>query len=229
MCGRYALSTPAAVIAEHFELLDLDELELPPRFNIAPTQTLPVVRLAADGTRELVAARWGLIPSWAKDPAIGNRLINARAESAADKPAFRSAFRRRRCLVPATGFYEWQRLEKRKQPYQILMRDGGLFAMAGLWERWQCADSAPLDTYTILTTAANPVVAPLHDRMPVILAPGDYDLWLGRTPASPQALSALLHPYPATAMTAYPVSSLVNSPRNDGPACAEPLVYPDLG
>lgn len=228
MCGRFALTTPAAIIAEHFELLDLDQLELPPRFNIAPTQTLPVVRLAQDGTRELAAARWGLIPAWAKDPAIGNRLINARAEGVGDKPAFRNAFRRRRCLVPATGFYEWRCLEQRKQPYFIGRRDGGLFAMAGLWERWQGTDAEPVDSYTILTTAANAVVEPLHDRMPVILATQDYDLWLGHAPAPAEDLSALLRPYPAELMRAYAVSTRVNSPRNDGPQCLEPVAETDL-
>ena len=179
MCGRFTLRAPASVIAEQFALF-----EVPPftaRFNIAPTQPVPVIRMrpgpslrARRGSRELVWLRWGLVPGWAKDPAIGSRLINARAETAAEKPAFRTALRQRRCLVAADGFYEWQQAGRTKQPYFIHLRDDRPFAFAGLWEAWEGADHAWLETCTLLTTGPNDVVRPIHDRMPVILPPQAY-------------------------------------------------------
>ena len=214
------MATPARVIAEVFGLDDVPELS--PRFNIAPTQAVAAVRARADGGRELVALTWGLIPSWSKDRTIGSRLINARAETVGEKPAFRAALRARRCLVLADGFYEWQKLGTRKQPHHIRMRDGRPFAFAGLWERWTPAEGDPVESCTIITTLPNEVVAPIHDRMPVILAPADLDRWLDPGVRDPAAVAALLRPYPAGDMTAYPVSLRVNSPGADDPSCVVP-------
>ncbi|MBI4916358.1 MAG: SOS response-associated peptidase [Acidobacteria bacterium] len=221
MCGRFTMATPGQVIAEVF---GLDEVpELAPRFNIAPTQAVAAVRARADGGRELVALTWGLIPSWSKDRAIGSRMINARAETVGEKPAFRAALRARRCLVLADGFYEWQKLGTRKQPHHIRMRDGRPFAFAGLWERWTPPDGDPVESCTIITTVPNEVVAPIHDRMPVILAPADLDRWLDPGTRDPATVAALLRPYPGRDMTAYPVSLRVNSPGADDPSCVVPL------
>lgn len=222
MCGRFALITPGEVLAEQFQLSEVPALA--PRYNIAPTQPIAAVRLAREGiARELVLLRWGLIPSWAKDPGVGSRLINARSETVAEKPSFRSAFKSRRCLVPADGFYEWQRQERGRQPFFIRMREGTPFAIAGLWEHWQGPEGEVIESCTLLTTAANEVMRPLHDRMPVILNPKDYDLWLDPDVQKREALSPLLRPYTAEAMVAYPVRPVVNSPANDSPLCIEPL------
>jgi putative SOS response-associated peptidase YedK len=224
MCGRFTLRAPASVVAEQFALFDLPPLR--PRFNIAPSQSVPVVRLQPEvpnPRRELVYVRWGLIPAWAKDPSVGNRMINARAETAAEKPAFRSALRRRRCLVAADGFYEWQRTERQKQPYFIRLRDDRPFAFAGLWESWQGPEGTPIQSCTLLTTAANDLMRPLHDRMPVILPPDAYQPWLDPALVRPEQLRPLLQPYPSEAMTACPVGTLVNSPTHDDLRCIEPL------
>jgi putative SOS response-associated peptidase YedK len=182
-----------------------------------------VIRQAVDGTaRECVALRWGLVPSWADDPAVGNRLINARAETVASKPSFRAAFRQRRCLVPADGFYEWQKQAGKKQPFYIHLRGGGPFAFAGLWERWQGADE-PIESFTIVTTEANELVRSLHERMPVILPREAYKHWLDPAYAKLEELQALLRPYPAEEMAAFPVSTRVNSPRVDDAACIVPV------
>jgi putative SOS response-associated peptidase YedK len=222
MCGRYTLS------CADMSLVELLRLSIPPRlearYNIAPTQQVPVLRSGPEAkTGELEMVRWGLIPGWAKDPAIGNRLINARSETAAQKPAFRAAFRQRRCLVPADGFYEWQKLGRRKQPHYIRMRQGGPFAMAGLWERWQDPEGTAIESCTLLTTAANELLRPLHDRMPVILSPDEFSMWLDPEITDAARLKALLRPYDPTEMAAHPVSTLVNSPANDSPACVEPV------
>ena len=222
MCGRFTLRAPASVVAEQFGLFELEPFT--PRFNIAPTQPVAAVRLTAEDSppqRELVWLHWGLIPSWAKDPKIGARMINARSETAAEKPAFRAAFRRRRCLVAADGFYEWQRRGGRKQPYFIRMKDDRPFAFAGLWEHWEGADGTVISSCTLLTTGPNELMEPIHNRMPVILAAGDYDRWLD--PAVEQAgpLAPLLRPYPGDEMVAYPVGTYVNSPTHDDPGCAE--------
>jgi putative SOS response-associated peptidase YedK len=221
MCGRFALFAMPEDLARHFGVT-IEDVALPPRYNVAPTQTAPVVR-AADGARQLVPMHWGLIPPWAKDPAMGNRMINARAETVTEKPAFRSAFKARRCLIPASGFYEWQARGRAKQPHYIRRADGGLLAFAGLWERWQPADGEAVESCTILTTTANAVMAPIHKRMPVILDPSDFPAWLGEAPAPPDALAALLRPCPAEALVAYPVSTYVNAPRHDGPEAIAPL------
>jgi putative SOS response-associated peptidase YedK len=214
MCGRYALTSPPAVIAERFHLLWTPEIA--PRYNIAPSQMIPAVRETEQG-RALAFLKWGLIPSWAKDASIGMKLINARGETLADKPAFRSAYRQRRCLVPADAFYEWKPVAGRKQPFCIRMRDEGPFGIAGLWEHWKAPDGQTVESCTIVTIDANALVSELHDRMPLILAPGDYDAWL-------RAESKELPPaVPAQEMRYYPVSPLVSNARNDVPACLDPI------
>lgn len=226
MCGRFTLKTPADRLAEAFGGAPADYPEA--RYNIAPGQAIAAVRAGPEGSaREVATLRWGLIPSWAKDPAIGSRMINARAESVADKPSFRAAFRRRRCLVAADGFYEWQKRNGAKQPYCVARADGAPFAFAGLWERWEGGAESPaqvpaIESCTIVTTAANECVAPIHDRMPVILAASDYALWLDPRVADRVILEALLRPCPADDLTAWPVSTHVNSPAHDDLACLEP-------
>ena len=213
MCGRYTLRTSAKELAEVFRVLDAPEIS--PRFNIAPTQLVLAVR--QNGAREFAQLRWGLVPAWADDPKIGYRMINARAESIATKPSFRNAFKSRRCLVVADGFYEWQKTDaKTKQPYLIHMKDDRPFAFAGLWEHWDHGDK-PIESCTIITTEANELMRPLHDRMPVIVAPDEYDRWLKDGPIE------LLRPFPPEKMEAYPVSTIVNSPRNEKSECVDRL------
>ncbi len=220
MCGRYTLSTPGAAVAE---LLELEQdLELAPRYNIAPTQESAVVRLDG-GRRSLEHLRWGLIPYWASEPGIGNRMINARSETVADKPAFRDSFRRRRCLVPADGFFEWRRTPAGKQPYLFRLTGGEPFAFAGLWDRWVPHDGPPIESFTILTTRPNELVEALHDRMPVILPPAQHGLWLDPRQSDRARLTDVLQPFPAGEMTAFPVSTAVNRPAHDEPACVAPL------
>ncbi len=224
MCGRFTLRAPASLIAEQFSLFDLPSL--PPRYNIAPTQTVAVVRQVGEpggAARELVNLRWGLIPHWAKDPAIGNKMINARSESVAEKPAYRTALRRRRCLVAADGFYEWQPGGRRKQPYFIHMKDDKPFGFAGLWETWEGPENSYIESCTIITTDANALMAPIHDRMPVIVEPTDYDLWLDTSIQDPTRFLPLLRPYQAGLLVAEPVGTRVNSPANDDAACTAPL------
>jgi len=215
MCGRYVLASPGELIAEHFALGELPAY--PPRYNIAPTMDALVVRETPAGERAAVMLRWGLVPAWAKDPAIGSRMFNARAEGVADKPAFRAAFRRRRCLVPADGFYEWQATAGgRKQPYFIRLASGAPLALAGLWEQWRGPDGDAIATFTIVTTAANEKMRAFHDRMPVLVAPADHDEWL----SSPNP-SALLAPWAGEPFEIRPVSTRVNSARNDSPDLLE--------
>jgi putative SOS response-associated peptidase YedK len=222
MCGRFTLGATAATLAAQFDLANVPTWT--PRYNIAPTQeVLIVLQRSPQANREACLHRWGLIPPWAKDPSIGNRMINARAETVATKPAFRRAFKERRCLLLADGLYEWQRQERRKQPFYIRLRDGRPFAFAGLWEHWEGSEGMAIQSCTILTTTSNEVVGRIHDRMPVILSPTDYDRWLDPSIQEPAVLETLLRPYPADEMTAYPVSTLVNSPANDTSGCTEPL------
>jgi putative SOS response-associated peptidase YedK len=226
MCGRFTLHTSPSQLAELFDLPETPLLV--PRYNIAPTQPVGIVRLNSQmGQREWALVHWGLVPSWSKDPSIGARLVNARAETVDEKPSFRAAFRRRRCLVPADGFYEWQRTGGQKQPYHIQIGDGQPFAFAGLWEYWEGADGSGLESCTILTTGANELMAPIHDRMPVVVAPEDYADWLGPgTEQDKRELSQLRHllrPYPAELMRAVPVSPFVNNARNEGEACIAPI------
>jgi putative SOS response-associated peptidase YedK len=220
VCGRFALVSSAR---DWVTELKLDHvLDLQPRYNIAPSQQVAVV-VSPDGqSREMRWMGWGLIPSWAKDPKIGYKLINARGETVAEKPSFRAAFKRRRCLVLADGFYEWQPTGgKRKQPYYIY--SDRLLTFAGLWEEWQAAEGEPIQTCTIITTTANELMQPIHDRMPVILSGSDRAIWLDPT-ATPQTLQSILVPCDSAVLTAYPVSTLVNSPQNDRADCIEPLV-----
>jgi putative SOS response-associated peptidase YedK len=219
MCGRFTLRASPAALREWFPLLDVPEMK--PRYNIAPTQQVLAIRRQPELERPACAwLRWGLVPHWADDTKIGQRMINARAESTAQKPAFRSPYRRRRCLIPADGFYEWQKLNK--QPFFIGRRDGKPFAFAGLWDHWD-KSGEPIDSFTILTTDANELMRPLHDRMPVILASSTYDRWLDPNVQDTALLQELLKPYPSDELTAHPVSTLVNSPKNETPACAVPL------
>ncbi len=215
MCGRFALYTPKEAVVRLFGLQAVPDLRA--RYNIAPTQSVLAVREDEPGTREALMLRWGLVPFWAKDPAIGNRMINARGETVAEKPAFRQAFRRRRCLIPADGFYEWQKVPGGKQPWFIGARDDALLAFAGLWERWDARGTEePLESCTIITTAANATLAPLHDRMPVILHSGLWDSWLSGTTGAAD-LSGMLRPASNQLLAARPVSRRVNSPANDDP------------
>jgi putative SOS response-associated peptidase YedK len=221
MCGRFTLRSPGEAVAEAFGLLEVPDLL--PRFNIAPGQTVAVVREMpqAEG-RGLAYLRWGLIPAWADDPAIGDHLANARSETAAAKPSFRRAFWSRRCLVVADGFYEWRRADGRKQPYFVGLKDDRPFGLAGLWERWEKGDD-PVESCTVLTTDANELMRPIHGRMPVILPPDQYGLWLDLRCQDTEKLAKLLRPYPSTHMLAYRVSALVNDPRNDVPQCVEAI------
>ena len=218
MCGRYSITTAPEAMRRLFKFTN-DTPNLRPNYNCAPTQALPVVRLNAEGDRELVTLKWGLIPFWAKDSKIAYSTINARAETVVHKPAFRAAFKARRCLVPADGFYEWQPGEK-KQPYRITMKDGEPFAMAGLWEQWDKGEE-PLQTFTIIVTSGNSLMKPIHDRMPVILPADTWDHWL--TSKDLGVPEALLMSYPASKMAAYNVSTRVNSPKNNDAEIIEPL------
>lgn len=227
MCGRFTLFAAPEEVAAVFDLPETPILVS--RYNIAPTQPVGLVRLNPHThEREWALTHWGLIPSWSKDPSIGARMINARSETVVDKPAFRAAFKRRRCLVPASGFYEWQKQPKGKQPFYITAEDGRLLAIAGLWEYWEGADGSALESCTLLTTSANELMSPLHDRMPVFIAPEDYAEWLGdgkdESSRYLDSLQHLLRPAPEGLLTTYPVSKYVSNARNEGEACIEPLV-----
>jgi putative SOS response-associated peptidase YedK len=237
MCGRFTLRTPMTVLVEQFQL-NLDAAQqlalFEPRYNIAPTQEVAVVRVASrNRERELALVRWGLVPSWSKEPQTGPPLINARGETVADKPSFRSAMRSRRCLIPADGFFEWQQAgvtsagtaaRGKKQPYYIHFRDDRPFAFAGLWESWtskdaRSTDSLTIESCTIITTSASEAFSTLHDRMPVILATGDYDLWLDPTIEDPARVAHLIAPNADADLIAEPVSTYVNRVANDDPKC----------
>lgn len=222
MCGRFTQTHSAESLARTFQLADIPQQA--PRYNIAPTQTVAAV-IHSEGTAERTfkSFRWGLIPSWAKDTQIAAKLINARSETVAEKPSFRSAFRRRRCLIVADGFYEWQAREDKKQPFYIQLENGSPFAFAGLWETWKEATGDCIESCTILTTEANETMRSLHARMPVILNPKDWDVWLDSGVSETEPLKSLLVPYRGEAMSAYPVSAKVNNPRYDLADCLERL------
>jgi len=223
MCGRYRLSRRKQLVDQYFGS-DSREEDWNPRYNIAPTQSVPVIRQSPnEPVRQLSLIRWGLIPSWAKDPSISAGMINARAETASAKPAFRDALKFRRCLIPADGFYEWQKTGKIKQPYCFEINEGELFAFAGLWDRWKSPDGNWIKTCSILTTAPNDVTSVVHDRMPVILDPDSYDLWLDPGMTDVKAVSELLKPYDARLMRCYPVSSRINHVANDDEECSAPV------
>lgn len=225
MCGRFTLTQPATAIAQHFHLGQVPLFD--PHYNIAPTQAVAVVRLDAEQQRQLHWLQWGLIPSWSKDPKMGARMINARSETLAEKPSFRQAFRRRRCLIPADGFYEWHRSGKTKQPYYFFLDSAAetpmLFGFAGLWEHWENGNGDVIESCTIITTAPNATLDAFHDRMPVILSPQTYDRWLDPMVERPESLQSLLQPYTASSMSYYPVSTAVNNPRQDDRLCIQPL------
>lgn len=223
MCGRFTLTADPADLQDAFYWVNFGKASITPRYNIAPTQGLAVV--PNNGQNKLDIFTWGLVPSWAKDPSIGSRMINARAETLAEKPSFRTAYKRRRCLILADGFYEWAQNpgEKVKTPMLIRMKDGKPFAFAGLWEDWQSPDGSQILSTTIITTQPNRLLAPIHNRMPVILPAESYQDWLapGEVPAS--RLDPLLRPYDPDLMEAFPVSRMVNSPQNDKPECVRPV------
>ena len=220
MCGRYVLTHPEQ-LQQRFAVAQLP-LDLSPQYNVAPGQTLPVVVAGAAGNA-VALMRWGLIPAWAKDPKIGSRTINARAEGLADKPSFRTPLRRQRCLVPASGFYEWQKAGTTKTPSFIQLTSGELFGFAGLWDRWHDPSGQEVQTYTIVTTAPNALVAPIHHRMPAILPRDAEAAWLDPDTHDAGVLTALLRPYPAEQLEAYPVSPAVNSIANTGAELIAPL------
>jgi putative SOS response-associated peptidase YedK len=222
MCGRFTLRTPLTVLTQRFlfELGDLPaDVLVSPRYNIAPTQTVAAIRQqTASGKRELALLHWGLVPNWAKDMKIASSLINARSETLAEKPAFRTALSRRRCLILADGFYAWKKEGKQKLPYYFQLQGERPFAFAGLWERWrgpEGSEGPPLESCTIVTSTANELCGPYHDRMPVILEPTDYDLWLDPTVSDPERLRPLLSAFPACEMQSRPVNPRVNNVRND--------------
>ncbi len=221
MCGRFSLSTPADIIARFFNLVSMHKLK--PRYNIAPTQDCPVVRFDTESKeRSLDMLHWGLIPSWAKDKAIGNRMINARSETAAEKPSFRSAMKKRRCVIPADGFYEWKKIGKSKVPQFIYRADGCLLAFAGLWESWKSPADGVIESFTILTTSPSEQLRELHDRMPVILEPEEFAAWLDPATEDAAALAPLLDPAPDGILSFHAVSTRVNKPQNDDVSLIEP-------
>ena len=223
MCGRYRLSRRKQILEEHFAA-DWDDLDWKPRYNIAPTQFVPVVRPnSKSASREISLIRWGLVPSWAKDSSKAASMINARSETAASKPAFSYALKFRRCLIPADGFYEWLKVGKAKQPFCFEVNRGQLFAFAGLWEIWNDPSGRALETCSILTTTPNALTAPVHDRMPVILDPQCYDRWLDPGITDTIVVSEFSRPFDAHLMRCFPVSSRVNQTANDDPECSAPV------
>ncbi len=221
MCGRFTLTANPADFADEFDDAEFPQ-QFAPRYNISPSQ--PVLSILNDGKLAATFVLWGLIPSWAKDPTIGSRLINARAETLSEKPAFRGALKYKRCVIPADGFYEWksQPGTKSKIPHYIRLKTRKPFALAGLWDEWHSPDGATVRTCTIVTTAPNSLMAGLHDRMPVILKSGAVGDWLDPSPRAAESLAGILGPHPAKLMEAYPVSTLVNSPSNDREECVAP-------
>lgn len=219
MCGRFIIELTPEMAKKVFGITEIPDW--PARYNIAPTQLVPVVRQRSDGTRQISMMRWGLVPAWAK--AWGDGLINARAESVNEKPSFRQAFRQRRCIVPASGFYEWKKLDQRKIPHYVRMADHMPMPLAGIWELWRSPEGQALESFAILTTTANATVAPIHDRMPVILHLDELSLWLDRDLHDLDKLAPLLSAYPAERLEAHAVSPLVNSPGNDRPECILPV------
>jgi putative SOS response-associated peptidase YedK len=218
MCGRFAQADPLEILAQQFALEEVF-VDLSPRYNVAPGQQVAVI--LKEEKRVMVDLKWGLVPFWAKDPSIGNRMINARAETVREKPSYKNAIKKRRCLIPASGFYEWKKDGKAKVPYYFRLKSGKPFGLAGLWETWKDTDGQMLKTFTIITTEPNELAARVHNRMPVIIPENGYATWLDIA-NPPEAVQALLAPYPPDEMEAYPVSTMVNSPAND----TEELVRP---
>jgi putative SOS response-associated peptidase YedK len=216
MCGRFVANIPADELKKIFALIETPQLE--PRFNVAPTQWVPVVRNNGDHNH-LDLLKWGFVPSWSKDQSFGSHLINARSETVAEKPTFRHAIKFRRCIIPTSGFYEWDHSAGKKQPYYIQLADQTPMSLAGLWESWKAPDGSVIETFAIMTTAANKLVEPIHDRMPVILHPDTFSLWLSHNMHDPEQLQSLYQPFPAAEMIAHKVPELVNNTRFDSPAC----------
>jgi putative SOS response-associated peptidase YedK len=225
MCGRYRLSRRKQIIDEHFDSVSGEE-DWSPRYNVAPTQPVPIIRQnPKEPVRHLSLVRWGLIPSWTKDTSKAAMMINARSETAATKPAFREALKSRRCLLPADGFYEWSRNGKAKQPFCFEVNEGSLFAFAGLWDRWKDPKGTWLESCSILTTIPNAVTSAVHDRMPVILDPSNYDVWLDPGMTNIDAARELLRPFDARLMRCYPISERVNHSANDDAECSTPTEF----
>lgn len=224
MCGRYALDVPVAEFLSYFAAT-CEDLDWPPHYNLAPLQFVPVVRQRPTGERVVQLLRWGLIPAWAKDANIAGKMINARGETAGEKPSFRSAFKSRRCIIPASGFFEWQALPGGKQPFFIKPAKAPVFGIAGLWERWSQPDGSPLDTFTIITTAANEAMHAIHDRMPVILQPADFATWLSRE-SPPDVVGGLIQPCHPAMLKMYPVSKAVGNVRHDSVDLIAPITPP---
>jgi putative SOS response-associated peptidase YedK len=220
MCGRYTLTASPEALRALFAYAE--QPNLPQRFNIAPTQPIPIVRLV-EGKRQFALVRWGLLPSWVKDPKTFTLLINARGEGVTDKPAFRAAMKRRRCLIPADGFYEWQKAGERKRPFYVHAKSGKPLAFAGLWETWTGPNGEELDTAAIVTTRANRTLAPIHNRMPVIVPPEAFDLWLNSNEVDATTAAALIAPAPDGLLEAYEISTAVNRTANDNPKVIEPI------
>jgi putative SOS response-associated peptidase YedK len=220
MCGRYTLTSAPEALRALFRYKE--QPNFPPRFNVAPTQPIAIVRLV-EGERHFALVRWGLLPSWVKDPKTFTLLINARGESAAEKPAFRAAMKRRRCLIPADGFYEWQKAGDRKRPFYVHAKSGAPLAFAGLWETWTGPNGEEMETGTIVTTQANRTLAAIHDRMPVIVPPEAFDLWLNCADVDAKSASALIAPAPEGLLEAYEISTAVNRTADDNPKLLEPV------
>lgn len=220
MCGRFSLHIPEPRIREAFNLEYTELLGLKPRYNIAPTQQIPIIR-DRETSREMMLARWGLVPHWSKEPKTNYSTINARIETVSEKPAYRASFRHKRCLIPADGFYEWKVVNGHKIPHHIRMRDGSVFAFAGLWDHWE-HDGETLDSCSIIVMSANEVMRPIHERMPAIIAPANYDLWLDSRIADKDEIMQFLNSATSSSLKAYPVSTWVNSPKNNGERCILP-------
>jgi putative SOS response-associated peptidase YedK len=220
MCGRFTRFHKSKEVAERFDVEPIEEA-VAPRYNIAPSQIVPVIRQLDE--REMIACKWGLVPFWAKDPAIGNKMINAKGETLAQKNSFKTALGKRRCLIPADGFYEWENRGKgQKQPYYIRLKDNGLFAFAGLYEEWKSPDGEKLQTFTIITVEPNELISKIHNRMPAIVKPAEEADWLNLKNSAAEVVK-LLQPYPANEMEAFPVSRAVNKPSFDDPSCIKPI------
>lgn len=222
MCGRFTLQYSGEMLAQIFGVKSV--MDIRPRYNIAPTQLVPVVRTSPkDNTLHIDFLKWGLIPSWAKDPFIGNHLFNTRSETVDQKPSFRTAIKHRRCIVPASGFYEWQEIGGKKHPLYIKLKDDILMMFAGIWDHWKNPDGNITESFLILNTSSNKLINPLHNRMPVILDPQNKDTWLDNQVVTPEQLKPFFTAYPSEKMEMYQVRDLVNSPRNDTPECIQPI------
>jgi putative SOS response-associated peptidase YedK len=221
MCGRFVLENTPEQIMKVYRLSSLPDLS--PRYNVAPGQQIAVVRQHNGGDRELAFLQWGLVPPWAKDPAIGYKMINARSETVQEKPSFKQALQARRCIIPVSGFYEWEKSGRDRIPHYIHLRGGDVMSLAGLWERWKSPEGVELQTCTILTTSANSLIKKLHDRMPVILHREEFGLWLNKDIDDVKQLAELFHPYPSDQLAEYVVAKEVNSPGNDSPRLIAPV------